>query len=728
MTNFARSLAVDAGSFSHRLRIAALATLIAGFAVLALAPAARAQVVSIGPIPVGMQARVGETPETNSESYANPAGNPVLHGYSTYAIYWDPTDHYHGDWQSLIDHYLANDGAASGSFASVNSIDTQYTDKTNVPAYYSNTFHGAYTDTKAYPASGCEDPEPMALVDRIGPGKTSVCLTSTQMAAELEAFIASHGLPKGMSTVYYLLTPPAVTVCLDGGGASGHCSAHSEIASEVYEHSFCSYHADINPGGLATGDGNTIVYGVIPWVAGGLGDGHLASIDQTPGWECQDGGFDPTTKPPGELEKPRERNTSEKEAYEHMNKKEKAEADQKEKEEGPHQQEPNQLPCPTDDGSCDYGLADLIISQLGLEQQNIVTDPLLNGWQDAFKSENTDECRFWYAPAIGGSSGANAETHAGTLYNQVLNNGTYYINSGFNLAALRLPYPGVPCPMGIRLEPEFTAPNVVNTGEVVGFDGMESDITLNAAYNYPSGGGTGNNFATYSWNFGDGTTAVGYAPGAPACEAPWLSTCAASEYHKYTYGGTYTVTLKVTDVGGNTATFESPVTVVGPPPPGAGGSSAGPGSASSSPTNGAASAGKGTTPTAGKPVVTAGFMSRTLKGALRNGLAIGYSVNEQVTGRFEVLMSRSLAHKLKISGTPATGLPAGTPPQLVIAKAFLVTTKGGRSVVHVKFSKRTAARLRHAHGVSLMLRLIVRNAASTNPESATVISAAKLTG
>ena len=113
---------------------------------------------------------------------------------------------------------------------------------------------------------------------------------------------------------------------------------------------------------------------------------------------------------------------------------------------------------------------------------------------------------------------------------------------------------------------------------------------------------------------------------------------------------------------------------------------------------------------------------------LRKGLAIGYSVNEQVAGRFEVLMSRSLARKLKISGTPATGLPAGTPPQLVIAKAILVTTKGGHSIVHVKFSKKTAARLRHVHSVPLMLRMIVRNAASTNPETATVLSSLKLTG
>ena len=39
------------------------------------------------------------------------------------------------------------------------------------------------------------------------------------------------------------------------------------------------------------------------------------------------------------------------------------------------------------------GLADLIVSQIGVQQQNIVTDPLLNAWQDSAGNEVTDECR-----------------------------------------------------------------------------------------------------------------------------------------------------------------------------------------------------------------------------------------------------------------------------------------------------------------------------------------------
>ena len=38
----------------------------------------------------------------------------------------------------------------------------------------------------------------------------------------------------------------------------------------------------------------------------------------------------------------------------------------------------------------------------------------------------------------------------------------------------------------------------------------------------------------------------------PPCEKPWLAPCAASAFHSYQYGGTYEVTLTISDVGGDT--------------------------------------------------------------------------------------------------------------------------------------------------------------------------------
>jgi len=638
-------------------------------------------------------------------TFANISGRPVIHGSNVYFIYWDPSDKYHGEWQEVIDRYQHDLGAESGSLSSVMSVITQYTDTTDTPAQFQTTFRGAYTDTHPYPtSSNCEDPKPLTT-NKSSMTEALTCVTDAQVQAELQRFVSEHGLPTGMHSIFYLITPPGATVCLDAGGIGGHCSdfAHSESPKSAeqeeeeeasYKHSFCSYHGAINPGEPVTGSASSIVYGVIPWSAGGVADGQFAEVDQTPAYDCQDGAFDPSSKPTIELP------------------------------EGgaARQQEPNQVKCPSMDGYCDKGLADLIVNQISTEQQNIVTNPLLNAWQDAKGNESTDECRNFFAPFISGSSGPQEGSLAGTLNNQFLNTHPYYVNDAFNLAALRLNYPGVPCLHGVNLAPHFTAPNAVNSGDIVGFDGMESNISLNAAYRFTSAGASEPNYATFTWNFGDGSApVVGFAPGAPACENPWLSPCAASEFHSYQYGGTYTVTLTATDVGGNTASYSDTLTVAGPPPPaplpGSGGSSGAAGS------SGAGSSAK----VVPAPSAAAAVISRTLKLATSKGLAVRYSVNEQVAGRFEVLLGSAAARHLRISAPVATGLPAADGQQRVIARAVLVTTQGGTSTIHIFFPKGTASRLAKAHSAYLMLRLIVRNAASSSATVATVLTSATLT-
>ena len=71
--------------------------------------------------------------------------------------------------------------------------------------------------------------------------------------------------------------------------------------------------------------------------------------------------------------------------------------------------------CPSSDGTCDLGLADLIINQIATEQQNIVTDPLLNAWQDPTGHEATDECRNFFAPTLGGTVTAKEGTFGGNV-------------------------------------------------------------------------------------------------------------------------------------------------------------------------------------------------------------------------------------------------------------------------------------------------------------------------
>jgi hypothetical protein len=801
------------GTREHRdprkLALHAVLVLAASLAlVLALAAVpAGAVVTTVGPTKVGLQTREAEsifegTPTV--ASFDNPEGNPVLHKNETYAIYWDPTDHYHGDWQHLIDTFFQGLGADSGSTGTVFAVDSQYTDRSNLPASYLSTFRGAYTDTDPYPAGAgnCKDPHPLEVVDRIGPGHTEVCLTDAQVRAELKAFIAAHGLQKGVGSIFYLLTPPAVTICLQKEGELGkanHCSDHTgsieATGTESYKNSFCSYHSDFSNLTLenaTTSDANTILYGVIPWSAGGLGDYHLTGADETPAYDCQDGGWyfnsqtsveekehvkvtpqeeeakrleeEAKKRASAEEEETKKQTTYEK-AYEQKliskveleqkeaelkvekkariekEKKEEEKAEKVEKEtqqkkeklEGPHQQEPNQDGLGPD-GSYDTGLADLIVSQIGVQQQNIVTDPLLNAWQDSAHNEVTDECRNNFLLYLGGSVTANELTFAGTLYNQSFAGANAYINDAFNLAAGRLPYPGAPCLTGISLVPQFTAPNPVNTGELVGFDGMESNITLNDNIGYSKTTGAEEvKYASYKWNFGDKTPEVtGYAPGAPSlnspetspCELPWKAPCAASTFHSYQYGETYNVTLTVTDTGGNTASVTEPITVVGPPRPSSTtptGGPTGPGSPAPATPQAPVVVTPAPTPTPA-PVVTGLAISKSLKKVLSGGLAVRYTANEQVAGSIQVLLDAATAKRLGIHGATATGLPTGTPRSIVVGTALLVTTKAGQGTIKIKFSPRTAARLKHTRKLTLTLRLFARNASRQSPQTTTVLT------
>ncbi len=155
--------------------------------------------------------------------------------------------------------------------------------------------------------------------------------------------------------------------------------------------------------------------------------------------------------------------------------------------EGPHQEEPNQE-GKGEFGDFSPGLADLAINQIAVEQADIVTDPLLNGWQDSEHREAIDECRSTFGATIkgnqGGSITADKETQAGNLFNTVIGSGEassdYYVNNVFSTASHR-------CVGGTTMVPRFTAPNPVNVGESVGFDGMESTVGLIEGLGFDSG-------------------------------------------------------------------------------------------------------------------------------------------------------------------------------------------------------------------------------------------------
>ena len=607
-------------------------------------------------------------------------GGPVLHSSDSYAIYWDPDGIYRGDWQRLIDKYFQNVGAESGSLEDVFSVDTQYNDSTG-HASNQSTFRGGYTDEDPYPTTeNCTAEYTGTREDGITEESEKLaCLTDKQIRTELQHVIGSGKLPGATGpAVYYLLTPPHVIVCTTK--TNENCSV-STASTGTQPNGICGYHSVIDPTSASP-----VIYAVQPWVAGDAGlfiedEKPLTTSKATPeALACQ------ANATPLE--------------------------------------EPNQLTGLNPFGNYAEGLADVIVNDLSIEQSNIVVDPFFTGWYQnpSLPSEHEypeqgDMCQWSFGPPPETPPTPNPETNAANLSNQAIGENPYYLQLAFDSVSLTS-HDTFECAPGVTLEPHFTAPNPVNAGDVVSFAGTESDITLAAT---TKGLPSDEPFTAtvYKWNFGDGTAEVS-------------GTEDASAFHSYQYGGTYNVTLTVRDAGGNEASFTEPITVNGPAKPeekGSGegssgsetgtgptatpGTSTGSGSGSSSSSGTSSSTGTTSTtkPPAVGPVASAAAVPSSLAKTTKKGLIVSYAVNQQVSGHIEVLIEASIAKRLGLHLPLATGLPAGTPAQVVIGKAILVTTRGGRGAVKIRFGKVTGKRLRRLGRVSLMLRVNVRNAA-----------------
>ena len=656
VANFARSLSRLTGLRPTATRKPALAASVTA----ALLSSLLLGVAPAGAIVTGTFGETRRALPSTAETPLQYHGGPVLHSSVSYVIYWDPAGVYNYEWQRLIDGYMQAVGAEKGTLGNIFALNGQYRDASGRAANES-IFRGAYTDLTPYPTSGnCSDK----------PAGAPICLTDGQIKAELLKVISSGKLPGATGTpVYYILTPPGVTVCTDGGG-TGNCS-DSTTTSPAPPNGICGYHSAINPGGSSP-----TIYAVQPWVAGDAGSvisSEEPTVTRTPtaaDMACQDNRiFD----------------------------------------------EPNQLPTHNLVGEWTEGLADVIINQLSVEQNNVVTDPLLNGWyQESTKAEQSDMCQWAFGPPpvkLPTVPEEQLPAHAQIISNETIGANHYYLQWAFDSVGMTAGK-GRSCWQGVNLEAHYTAPNPVNIGDVVTFDATESDITLNA---HAEGLPPDEPFVApvYKWNFGDGTIIEG--------------TNAASEVHSYANAGTYNVALTVTDSSGNSNTFTKPITVEGPSAPSGGTQgTAGGGAGGSQP------AGSGSGPSGGKstvipaPVISERIVSTSLASVLRHGLQARYSVNEQVAGHFDVIINAKVAKRLGIKGSTASGLPKGTPKSIVIAQAILVTTKGGHNMIKIKFSKRTASDLGKMSKVLLMLRLSVRNAAAQHPATATALVSATL--
>ncbi|MGH2833364.1 MAG: hypothetical protein ACRDK2_11375 [Solirubrobacteraceae bacterium] len=230
MANFARSLSRLTGLRPTATRKPALAASVTAALLSSL-------LLGVAPAGAVVTGTFGEThralPST-AEAPLQYHGGPVLHSSVSYVIYWDPAGVYNYEWQRLIDGYMQAVGAEKGTLGNIFALNGQYRDASGRAANES-IFRGAYTDLTPYPTSGnCSDK----------PAGAPICLTDGQIKAELLKVISSGKLPGATGTpVYYILTPPGVTVCTDGGG-TGNCS-DSTTTSPAPPNGICGYHSAI---------------------------------------------------------------------------------------------------------------------------------------------------------------------------------------------------------------------------------------------------------------------------------------------------------------------------------------------------------------------------------------------------------------------------------------------------------------------------------------------------
>ena len=173
-------------------------------------------------------------------------GGPVLHSNRTHVIFWQPSGSgltFDPGYESLIQSFLTNVAADSRRPTSVYGLTGQYRDGFG-PAAYDSAYGGAVVATDQLPASSCIEP-PVT-----GPG-WGVCLSDSQLQAEIEHVIRTDRLPTGPDDVYFLVTPKGLGSCTDksstscalGGSVSGYCAYHSITNDGVVLYAVIPYNA-----------------------------------------------------------------------------------------------------------------------------------------------------------------------------------------------------------------------------------------------------------------------------------------------------------------------------------------------------------------------------------------------------------------------------------------------------------------------------------------------------
>jgi PKD domain len=640
-------------------------------------------------------------------------GGSVQANSETFALTWDTpwpdgTEHnYWEDTRDYVEQFLRDvaDGSATDALTSPYGVTGQYTDAAHNHAGQSVKYGGGCIDYGSvggsscdfgtdsptghdYGASGCT-PSGASYIDTTDSIPNGECLTDAQIKSEISTMVSQEGIightQPGYTPTVVLLTPPGVDTCLDAAGTL--CSANSSLnppAPQVSNDPENEANAT-SPGSILAG-----TYRVeITYVSSGGGEslpsdsaattttGNTSKIFvQSPPSALGVTGYNvymtanngsvfylqnSTPEPIGDTYTQSDPPTSGAQppanlafcsyhsqvdvdgttvSYVVQPWTPMTSCDE------PQASDPGESP-PVNVLETNFGSR--LVSPLSQSQIPALTDPSFGGWiaEDGAEMNDNGGC------VVSQDSGIDSVTVGSSSQNP------YLLQREFNNASVMSSDPNTyGCAPNVFLDPEFVVPSAVDAGDVVEFDGSATESTLIV----PKAG--------YVWNFGDGTSGTG-----PSVE------------HSYSYGGTYNVTLTVTDRGGNVNTLTQAVTVLGPngqpvPP-------------TPTPSNG--------TPSNQGSVkglrVALALLPQSLRSMLKSGVLVSVSSNQAANGYATVSITKATAKQAHIK--------TGRGPSVTIGIGTLSNVKSGVQRLHLHLSKAMAKKLSRLKRVNLTVRLVL---------------------
>lgn len=643
-----------------------------------------------------------------TNGYAQPIcwhGGPVMHQNETFTLEWEgPSPNtYWSTTKNFVQNYLGDVAAASGQLINPYSDTTQYWDGNSVGdrAAYSSVFGGGCDDNGtakcqfgSESGSGPGNPLPSTSDCTVsgdnvyggtsdgGPAtiQNNLCITDSDIQNEVKSLIDNDGLishtQPGYTPLVTVMTPPGVVVCLDSSNKL--CSANAQLAPPPPVLTTTGTGGSVTAGtyqveitykttsGETTSSASTSIV-----TSGGTSTITIASPPSEPnvtGWYAyvtqpngttytRQGGLQPigqsltlsnppsgtgSTPPVGgsvfcsyhsDLVDPQSGQT-----VSYVVQPWTAFS-------GCDEPDVTPLGANSDPATLERNAGMRLLSPLSQSSIAAIVNPQLNGWYglDGLEIDDQNSCQ----PLSNQLDAFNFGTSGqGTYYLQRESNNTAVVDND--------PYTYDGCLPQDVLAPTFVAPSAINLGDTIDLDGSDTASSLDITN------------ANYSWNFGDGTSGTG-----PSVE------------HTYSAAGNYTVTLTVTDRGGNKATMSQTVAVLGatglPAPP-----NNAPTATPNSKTNGALS-------------VRIQLMPQSLRQILRSGITVQVKSNAQANGLAWVYISRAMAKRLH--------LRVGRSSIVVIGEGIVWQVKDGTVTLHLRLSRRVAKRLKKVKRATLNVRL-----------------------